>query len=83
MIRNGLLRSAFVFALTFSFVLSGLPTIGYAQTGVATSAESQYQKGLTAIEQKVDARRKELGIPGMSLAIVKDDQVIYSSGLGL
>src|SRR5688572_2636985 len=82
MIRNGLLRFTLVFTLAFSFVVAGLPTVGFAQTGVATSAESQYQKGLTAIEQKVDARRKELGIPGMSLAIVKDGKIIYAKGLG-
>ena len=29
-----------------------------------------------------EARRKELGIPGMSLVIVKDDQIIYIKGLG-
>ena len=82
MIRNGLPRFALAFALTFSFVLSGLPSIGYAQTGAAIASEGLYQKGLTAIEGKVDARRKELGIPGMSLAIVKDGEVIFSKGLG-
>src|SRR6185295_16756259 len=30
-----------------------------------------------------DDKRKELGIPGMSLAIVKDDKVIYLKGLGV
>ncbi len=82
MIRNRFLRFAFVSALTFSFVSSVLPTVGYAQTGAAISTEGQYSKALATIEEKVEARRKELGIPGMSLAIVKDGQVIYSKGLG-
>lgn len=38
---------------------------------------------LAAIETAMDAKRKELGIPGVALAIVKDDKVIYSKGLGL
>jgi CubicO group peptidase (beta-lactamase class C family) len=38
---------------------------------------------LAAIEKAVDEKRKELGIPGLSLVIVKDDRVIYIKGLGL
>lgn len=38
---------------------------------------------LAAVEKAVDAKRQELGIPGVSLAIVKDDKVIYLKGLGL
>lgn len=71
------------FALLFSLVTASLPSVGYAQTGSAITATSgKYEKGLAAIEEKVDARRKELGIPGMSLAIVKDGEVIYSKGIG-
>lgn len=40
------------------------------------------KSALATIEERVEARRKELGIPGMALAIVKDGQVIYSKGLG-
>ncbi len=38
---------------------------------------------LAAVEKAVDAKRQELGIPGVSLAIVKDDKVIFMKGLGL
>ena len=76
-------RFILVFALVFSMFFTTLPAVGYAQVGTATAAASeQYSKALSAIEEKTDARRKELGIPGMSLVIVKDDQVIYSKGLG-
>ncbi|HVF21630.1 MAG TPA: serine hydrolase domain-containing protein, partial [Pyrinomonadaceae bacterium] len=44
---------------------------------------TDYTAQLEAIEKAIDDRRKELGIPGISLAIVKDDQVIYLKGLGL
>lgn len=67
--------------LVFSVFTSILPTIGLAQTsGVQTS--SDLQKSLQTIEEKVEKRRKELGIPGMSLVIVKDGQIIYMKGLG-
>ena len=38
---------------------------------------------LAAIEKTIDDKRKEFGIPGLSLAIVKDDKVIYLKGLGV
>lgn len=78
-------RSLLSLSLIFTFFLSTLPVVGYAQAvGTATAVSSeQYAKALAAIEEKAEARRKELGIPGMSLAIVKDDLVIYAKGLGL
>lgn len=62
--------------LLFAIQFAGLPQNGYSQAVV------DYSKQLQTIEEKTEARRKELGIPGMSLAIVKDDQIIYSKGLG-
>jgi CubicO group peptidase (beta-lactamase class C family) len=74
-------RFLLVFSLAFSTFLTSLPTVGYTQVGAATATDP-YKSALAAIEEKTDARRRELGIPGMSLVIVKDDQVIYSKGLG-
>jgi CubicO group peptidase (beta-lactamase class C family) len=60
-----------------------LPSIGYAQaSAAAVTAGDQYSAALQTIEDKLEARRKELGIPGVSLVIVKDDQIIYLKGLG-
>ncbi|MEJ7623529.1 MAG: serine hydrolase [Pyrinomonadaceae bacterium] len=72
-------------ALLVSLLVVSLPAIGLAQTTAAptVAAAQQYTKALAEIEAKVEARRKELGIPGMSLVIVKDDQIIYMKGLGL
>ncbi|MEQ1765310.1 MAG: serine hydrolase domain-containing protein, partial [Pyrinomonadaceae bacterium] len=64
-----------------AFIVSGIPAVGYAQTAAAPAA-IDFSGGLAAIEAKVEARRKDLGIPGMSLAIVKDGKVIYAKGLG-
>ena len=68
-------------SLIFSLISLSIPQIGYGQT-TATQSASDYSKQLAEIEAKVEKRRNELGIPGMSLVIVKDDKVIYSKGLG-
>jgi CubicO group peptidase (beta-lactamase class C family) len=65
-----------------SLILLSLPLTGKAQVGNATLPSGSYESALTAIEAKTDARRQELGIPGVALAIVKDDQIIYMKGLG-
>ena len=76
--NNTLSRSFLSFLLLFSLFTLSLPQIGYAQTGTQTAASVDYSKQLQAIEEKVEARRRELGIPGMSLVIVKDDKVKMS-----
>jgi CubicO group peptidase (beta-lactamase class C family) len=48
-----------------------------------TSAATDLPAQLAAIEKVVEEQRKEKGIPGLSLVIVKDDQVIYAKGFGL
>lgn len=76
-------RILLTLSLMFATFCTSLPATGYAQTAATTAAAAdQYAKGLATIEEKVEARRKELGIPGVALAIVKDDRVIYSKGLG-
>lgn len=37
---------------------------------------------LATIENAVEKRRRELGIPGLALAIVKDNQIIFNKGFG-
>ncbi|HEX6123763.1 MAG TPA: serine hydrolase [Pyrinomonadaceae bacterium] len=73
---------ALSFCLLFSLVFASLPAVGRAQATATITATTDHSRALAAIEEKTEARRKELGIPGMSLAIVKDDQVIFSKGLG-
>src|SRR4051794_10471563 len=76
-------RGLFSLLMILSIVSALLPQAGYAQAASETAAvRADYSKQLAAIEEKVEARRKELGIPGMSLVIVKDDQIIYMKGLG-
>lgn len=68
-------------SLIFSIFFISLPPNGYAQTAQAQTS-GDLQKGLQTIEEKTEARRKELGIPGMSLAIVKDGEVVFAKGFG-
>ena len=73
--------------LCFAISVSLLPAT-FAQQTAATKAPAaataqDYTAALAAIEKTIDDKRKELGIPGLSLAIVKDDQIIYIKGLGV
>ncbi|HEX3247888.1 MAG TPA: serine hydrolase [Pyrinomonadaceae bacterium] len=49
----------------------------------ATAVATDYSAPLAAIEKAIDDKRKEFGIPGISLVIVKDDKVIYLKGIGV
>ncbi|MEQ1645980.1 MAG: serine hydrolase domain-containing protein, partial [Pyrinomonadaceae bacterium] len=80
--KNVTIRLGLSLLLLSSFITAALPAVGYAQVGSTTTAAPSYEKALAAIEAKVDARRNELGIPGMSLVIVKDGKVIFMKGLG-
>jgi CubicO group peptidase (beta-lactamase class C family) len=53
-----------------------------APAKTTAAAATDYSAQLAAIEKTIDDKRTELGIPGISLAIVKDDQIIYLKGLG-
>ncbi len=80
-IMNTSLTKVFLsFLLLFSVFTTALPQAAHAQA--TQQAAADYSKQLHTIEDKVVARQKELGIPGISLAIVKDDQIIYMKGLG-
>src|SRR5687768_9835654 len=82
-----LLRLLSVLFLAFAITATALPRPLLAQQQTAAAAKPEaattdYTAALAAIEKAVDDRRKALGIPGLSLAIVKDDQIIYLKGLG-
>ncbi len=60
-----------------------LPRPVLAQQSTATKpAVTDYTAALAAIEKALDDKRREFGIPGFSLAIVKDDKLIYTTGVG-
>ena len=79
---NKTFRALFSSLLLLSMFAATVPYAGYAQSVSETAVVGGLQKGLSAIDLKADARRKELGIPGMSLVIVKDDQIMFAKGFG-
>src|SRR3954452_22937070 len=80
-LTNSISRAFVALLLFFSFTNATLPV--RAQTASATAQVAvDYAKALEVIEAKTEARRKELGIPGMSLVIVKDDKIIFVKGFG-
>jgi CubicO group peptidase (beta-lactamase class C family) len=77
------LLSALVLCFALSASLLPLPLVAAQQaTSTAAATAKDYSAALAAIEKALDEKRKELGIPGISIAIVKDDQIIYLKGLG-
>ena len=72
--------------LPFLIALAQLAAPLSAQQPVQTQAGASVQElsqRLATIEKSIDQKRQELGIPGLSLVIVKDDKVVYMKGLGL
>ena len=81
-----LFRLISVFVLCLTILAAQVQTPLFAQQAAAAkpaASATDYSAPLAAIEKAIDDKRKELGIPGVSLAIVKDDQVIYLKGLGV
>ncbi|HEX8847535.1 MAG TPA: serine hydrolase [Pyrinomonadaceae bacterium] len=71
-------------ALIVASTASPLQPVALAQTTAAAAQSApDLQANLAAIEKAIDEKRNQYHIPGVALAIVKDDQVIYMKGLGL
>ena len=77
------LISVFVLCLTVLAAQVRTPLLAQTATVRPAASATDYSAPLAAIEKALDDKRKELGIPGMSLVIVKDDQIIYLKGLGV
>ena len=73
---------AAVFAPFAGFIASA-QTAQPAAVASAAPKTDAHAAALARIEAAIEARRKELNIPGMSFAIVKGDEVIYMKGLGV
>ena len=69
--------------LSLAISLTVQPVLIVAQQQTAATTATDYSAPLAVIEKTLDEKRKEFGIPGISLAIVKDDKVIYLKGFGV
>ena len=77
------LVAAFLLSLFSTAALLPRPLLAQQATAAKPAASAtDYTTALAAIEKALDDKRQELGIPGISLAIVKDDQIIYVKGIG-
>jgi CubicO group peptidase (beta-lactamase class C family) len=76
------MKNLIALLLSLALSIAALPTVLVAQQPTTATA-TDYTSALAAIEKALEEKRKELGIPGMSLAIVKDDKIIYLKGLGV
>jgi CubicO group peptidase (beta-lactamase class C family) len=86
MLLEYFLHLALTMALLTTCFTALLPNVAVPlqiQDTTQAGASSDLAARLAAIEKAIDARRAQLGIPGVSLVIVKDDRVIYLKGLGL
>lgn len=72
-------------ALHLVLVAAVLASVGTARPIAAQSAASApvVDPKAAAIAKAIDDKRKELGIPGASLVIVKDDKILLLQGFGL
>ncbi|MGH9839074.1 MAG: serine hydrolase domain-containing protein [Blastocatellia bacterium] len=75
MTSRHLLRSFLTFVLIFTTIAS--PS---AQT---QTAAPDLAARLAAIEKTIEEKRKDLGVPGVAVAIVKDDKVVLQKGYGV
>jgi len=66
-------------ALTLIIASSGSP-LARAQN---QSASIGLAEKLAAIEKAIEEKRNELGVPGVAVAIVKDDKAVFQKGFGL
>src|SRR5262245_49142343 len=79
-------RSMSVFVLLLAIAFAPMSRAVIAQQTKpqqSTSSATDYAAPLATIEKAIDEKRKEFGIPGVSLVIVKDDRIIYMKGLGV
>jgi CubicO group peptidase (beta-lactamase class C family) len=77
---NLALSAAMLFSTTA--VLAPRAAAQTAAQAQAAASPANLDAKLAAIEKAVEEKRQTLGIPGLSLVIVKDDKVIYMKGLG-
>jgi CubicO group peptidase (beta-lactamase class C family) len=72
--------SRYLIALSLILVNAAAPLM--ASGAGRSGRQAEFAGALEAIEKAFETRRTDLGIPGMSLAIIKDDRPIFVKGFG-
>jgi len=60
-----------------------IPSQELAAPSRQISAQTDFKAQLALMEKMLEAKREELGVTGMSVAIVKDDKVVFIKGFGV
>lgn len=81
--RNPKRPAGLPLVLTLACALAAAPARAQQPSATQPAAESDLQARLAAAEKVIDEKRKELGVPGVSLVVVKDGRVVYLKGLGV
>jgi len=76
-----LLKPAVLLIGIASLFLSAETTVWESHTTQAENAPS-FKQRLERLVEQLEQKRKEFHIPGMAVAVVKDDKVVLSEGLG-
>jgi CubicO group peptidase (beta-lactamase class C family) len=67
--------------LSVTLIIAGLASpLARAQN---QNAPTGLAEKLAAIEKTIEEKRNELGVPGVAVAIVKDDKAVFQKGFGL
>jgi CubicO group peptidase (beta-lactamase class C family)/outer membrane lipoprotein-sorting protein len=77
------LRTLAAYALVLSLAVHSIAPCTHAAQGPSDNEEPSSQQRLERLCQQLDAQRESMHVPGVALAVVKDDQVILSRGFGL
>ena len=80
MISNARLRH--VFLSVVGFALLGSPAFAQTTTGTPIQAPAMAD-ALSGLDGYIETARLTWQVPGLSIAIVKDDRIIYSRGFGV
>ena len=78
--KSKVFRSITAAVFVYSLLLLSVVPVKAAPPVFASTNDLETK--LSKLEQRVDERRKELGIPGVAMAVVKDGKVVFSKGLG-
>ena len=69
--------------MTATPTVTPMPPTPVAPTPIATLPPESLEQRLNRLAEKLEQRRENLHIPGMAIAVVKDDEVIFVRGFGL
>lgn len=78
------MKSRTLLAVTMSGLMLLAPLLALASgPRRQTDSGADLADKLKTIEEQIEAARKEAGVPGLSVAIVKDDKLIFAKGFGM